>query len=852
MSERIMAEVSIAKSFKGILRIAHISDVESNDNDVFSNKSLYTTSDKLPKNIQNIGYPYALPALVGEITRYNYPEDSLRDKRVPVTDSVGNYLNWNVGLNGVTIGSNEKINKKLLKNDSSTFPVLITNHVIVGLEKIAIKDVKKKIQSEASIPDVDDRNRITIESSNNSRGMVIVKTNDSTRTVYSPSRLAKNGEVLMFRQDDYREVDGVKHYFTDFVNINDYIKEKLNKYLKGNVMEVPSGTVIYHACSLNTWRNEITDKGPKMQQRGTNKSWSIQGACKKRNTYDDKLIPLFKRDYLLCDGSSYKIVYVPKTFSAAVAPTLIENRERFFELFFNLGYYYTEKRILKKRPDSLYNSTNKYYNFATIQNSSFNNTLNWYKSCPDSKQLDSLVIDDVHNYIQNESTKQPNFSNVTDDKYSYLDDVDVLFQEDLATMLCCDEIYKFVREKQQKNNKTPKRNEIIKHLSNSKIPEEYIFNSFVGRKDLAGIDADVSNETNKSLLDITYKTTIDAKPVKIKLNLGREINDFNKTIMFYSPSFKGYKQVKIYNLPRVTYFIKLMELGLSDTDLLKYLHAFFTYNFQVPSFISDDFSPTFIGSGAYMINSVNNHKQNLPQSWSGGYTNSIIPHRHFIALSKGTIYNDDGKAFIEYEPYNVNWKYDSVEGKDPYNEKGEYDFRQKFQKGRFSGDPLTVNHFTLAEFCDGEVLESTGGKGGWNITMEDGSNSYILRDVPVKLQLAYEKDGKTPKKINGFKPLFAQTISSGDAAADKYSPSGSTYPQTIDYLGANISTSFNNADPRFMNAEPNRGITDVAYYEQISKVNDKKIELNLQKFNSCTSTSYFSMENVTLLPLIKI
>ena len=311
----------------------------------------------------------------------------MRDKRVPVTDSVGNYLNWNVGLNGVTIGSNENINYKLLKNDESkVFPVLETSHVIVGLEKIAPKndaetkngkiiDGKKNIQSEAPLPesDVDNRNRVLIESSNNSRGMVIVKNNDNTRTVYSPSRLAKNGEVLMFRQDDYRnikdnytKVDGVKHYFTDFVNIEDYIKEKLNKFMKGNVMEVPSGTVIYHACSLSTWRNEITDKGPAMQQRGANNSWSIQGACKKINKNGNNLIPLFKRDYLLCDGSSYKIVYVPKTFSAAVAPTLIENRERFFELFFNLGYYYTEKRILKSRPDSLYNSTNKYYNFATL------------------------------------------------------------------------------------------------------------------------------------------------------------------------------------------------------------------------------------------------------------------------------------------------------------------------------------------------------------------------------------------------------------------------------------------------------------------------------------------------------
>ena len=48
------------------------------------------------------------------MTRYNYPNDSLKDRRVPVTDSVGNYLNWNVGLDGVTIGSNVDINYKLL------------------------------------------------------------------------------------------------------------------------------------------------------------------------------------------------------------------------------------------------------------------------------------------------------------------------------------------------------------------------------------------------------------------------------------------------------------------------------------------------------------------------------------------------------------------------------------------------------------------------------------------------------------------------------------------------------------------------------------------------------------------
>ena len=60
-----------------------------------------------------------------------------------------------------------------------------------------------------------DKNTVTIESSNSTRGMMIINHGDGTNTVYSPSRIAKNNEVIMFRQDDYRN----KNYFVDYVNI---------------------------------------------------------------------------------------------------------------------------------------------------------------------------------------------------------------------------------------------------------------------------------------------------------------------------------------------------------------------------------------------------------------------------------------------------------------------------------------------------------------------------------------------------------------------------------------------------------------------------------------------------------
>lgn len=829
MEERKMAKVSIAKSFKGILRIAHISDVESTDDDNFNNESLYTTSDNLPKGIQNIGSLNAIPALAGQMTRYNYPNDSLKDRRVPVTDSVGNYLNWNVGLDGVTIGSNVDINYKLTPYDSSTFPVLKSNkNIIVGLQMKEIKNKKLNKRTEYDNETNVDKNIVTIESSNSTRGMMIIKHGDGTNTVYSPSRIAKNNEVIMFRQDDYRN----KNYFVDYVNIQEYIKEKLEKYLKGNVMEVPSGMVIYHACSLETWRGDTL--GPSMQQRSKINNYTIQGACKKTNKYNNLLIPMFKRDYLLCDGSSYKIVYIPKTFSPQTAPNLMENRERFFELFFNLGYYYTEKRILTQRPSAIFK--NGYYQFINNKNAVVNDKVKWSTSTPD--KLDNITFENIYQYIISPDNEKPSIKSVTSDIYAGLDDVDVLFQEDLATMLCCDAIYDYVRSKQRDEKRTPDRNEIVRYLEDLSIPEEYIFNSFIGDNQTAS--ADISNEENKNLLDITYKTHDDKN---VPLKLGREINKFGQTIKFYSTEKKQYRQIKIYKLPRVTYFIKLMTLNMSDSDLLQYLHAFYTYNFQVPSFMSDDFSPTFIGSGAYMINIINKRKQNLPQSWTGGTPSSIIPHRHFIALTKGVAKKNGDNTFIEYEPYNLNEKGTTKTNGEPYREgTSNVDFKQNFIQ-RFTGENLTVSNFVLAEFCDGEVLKTTGGKGGWGINMNDASDSYILRDVPVQLVAS-------PNEINGFKPLFAQTIT--DNAGDVFSPKGEHSDQQIAYLGKNISTSFTNNDPRFTNAEPNRGITDIAVYESINDSDDEKLKLNFDNFGQCTSTSYFSMENVTLLPLIKI
>lgn len=123
VTHRIMGEYSIAKSYKGILRIAHIMELVDDEPDYFLSPTYYGN----PKQLMNIsggtyaakeyGYQTAIKGMQkgGGLERYDtrngrIGNDPLRLHRVPMTDSMGNYLNWNVGTDGVTIGSNEDIN----------------------------------------------------------------------------------------------------------------------------------------------------------------------------------------------------------------------------------------------------------------------------------------------------------------------------------------------------------------------------------------------------------------------------------------------------------------------------------------------------------------------------------------------------------------------------------------------------------------------------------------------------------------------------------------------------------------------------------------------------------------------
>ena len=165
LDNRIMGEYSISKSFKGILRIAHILEMVNNEEDRLFNSTYYG----IPKSLMNIsggayeaeeiGYNTPIDGMTGSIARYTSAnnkvgEDELLNYRVPMTDSMGNFMNWNIGLDGVTIGSNEDINSTAIniepfkQNDyyplyntsnhnfiwqEKYFPILEANEIVIGL-----------------------------------------------------------------------------------------------------------------------------------------------------------------------------------------------------------------------------------------------------------------------------------------------------------------------------------------------------------------------------------------------------------------------------------------------------------------------------------------------------------------------------------------------------------------------------------------------------------------------------------------------------------------------------------------------------------------------------------------------
>lgn len=239
---RNVQDTKISESYKGILRITNVSDVEPSD-DTYNNTNLYSL-DEVDTNPYLInGFIYSTPVLNGKSKRYR-SDDEVKSNRIPVTDSFGNYLNWNINKQGLTIGSD-------------------------------IFDSKESLVLETK----------TITSKSAELSDIVIDMN-SYKLQFKPTESLDDNSVLIVKKDD--EVCTITT-----ANLDKIIDSKLTEFdNQKKVSQIPSGTVIQH--------------------------------------YSDALVGDLEDDYLVCDGSSYTIKFDSK------------DKSKLFDLFFMIGYTYTE------------------------------------------------------------------------------------------------------------------------------------------------------------------------------------------------------------------------------------------------------------------------------------------------------------------------------------------------------------------------------------------------------------------------------------------------------------------------------------------------------------------------------
>ena len=781
---RIMAEKSIAKSYKGILRIAHILDLVRDEKDVLFNPTYYSK----PKALMNIsggtfespevGFHNPIKGMDGSIARYSSEakdEDELLTNRVPMTDSMGNFLNWNLGLDGVTIGTNEEINSSSIKLESfkqtdiinknnisdrpiwqeKYFPVLESGEIIIGLQNKEYPSNKYKVNKESGLilqqksaiakliieNKYDKSNRQVFETPKKNFAQYLPNQNNyKFRTIYQDDKSnVEEYDVFMFKQDDWdcenfyytnnsiteddKEYRGngkvLSNYeITDAVaypvsktldcnvgitNLKEYVFDKIKKYMNNSIIEVPTGTIINQYCSIEKWYAPCeTGTGDKIKENSSYPGHrpsmmgkrivggsaseddgmfiesTIMGASKKINRlinpkgkpqsttdeeteekkdidyktegYYTEIIPLYKRDYVLCDGSLYAIYLYPTNFDTDNYPNRRDSVERFLDLFFTIGYTYTvNPEYINTRFENEWSSNHNAYKIiranATWEDRQNNEHFVTADNCMMLKQ-DSIQKG------RGIPQKLSSTEKLNEDRHA-------IFVEDFLTILAFDEIYKKYSQASYVDFEWNNEN-ICNWLKTVKIPEKYILSSFLGygNSDIARnlessswidrtengrheytegeekLDVKSLAQNDNFVMDLPYynftkEDTHDSITSKYPIiKLGREVKSFNDPIKYWDEHAKTWVIIEAYKLPQIQHFIDLFSHTVSVDTLANILNNYYAYPFQVPNLTKS--TPTFIGSTGFSWADSQFNRVRTPETWTSSYASSNYMHRHAI------------------------------------------------------------------------------------------------------------------------------------------------------------------------------------------------------------------------------
>lgn len=694
ISARIVGDQPIAKSFKGILRVSNVKE-PTNSPDVFLHKDYYgeyKSNEKMPL-WEPVGDQNMEPVLTGENERYVIG-DRYTELRIPVTDSIGNYMNFSLGSAGSLIGSNSSTGNWTL--NGVPFYILDSETINIGLEPIKSINEKSISGGLLAIDNGSTPAKLVVDSyykhgATYDGNFVEIDEDEKIRkTIYEANISPQQYDAFLFNQEYFSENGTERHNTVKLKNLRDYVSDKVESYIKFNTTEVPTGAIIWQYCDLAKWYCSINDGVDDSEywqgfrpalgniEPGTDAKESAsvfgignteQGIFSNKTRLEYKLSsyvfeslempPEFKRGYALADGSAYEIRLVPSYLNDVESTNNTKKTlDLFLKLFFVLGYYYTPK--VPAFPHRYYEAEN-----APVQEDESLKSKptegRYYYDYDDPGRIDYSYQKYIFSDIPKETLYGISLSSIL----AFKKFVEAYEDRSIFNAHIADDEGNWDIEKS------------IQWLSQQTIGEEFTFNTvftpetriWAKENNIEGID------------NILYKYSDVDGHHNLEIPVGKEVNKFSDYIDYYTFEVRGvsniimknvacpiYKTAEIYDIARLfanksaewaNYKVKFNVPALysdKDRDIINYnILSGNTQNNGVGLFIG---SSGFTAADTVRIPSKSSLYDedliyyNINDSYTYQQSNCTFtighkPHSH--ALAKGILYYDEGKYPVSPE-----------------------------------------------------------------------------------------------------------------------------------------------------------------------------------------------------------
>lgn len=868
--EREVGSTPIAQSFKGILRVSNIKEPTTTA-DVFLNPDYYgeyiPTINNLtwePEGIQSVE-----DALSGKNKRYFYGNDYTVLK-LPVTDSMGNYLNFSLGTSSSLIGND--LNDGMWSLDTTPFYSVSADSIKIGLSGIDLENKKSISGGKLYIENKGDvAARLIVNSfyqhgldSKGNPNIIESKYND-LKTIYQGTADNNLYDSFFYNQESYisdkkqtESADGFinnpptkKHCIVKLANLGEYITDKISSYIKFNTTEIPTGNIVQQYCSIDKWycrtnNGDINDS----DTWGDNKSWQGYRPALGNSTpstkakevasayaYDNteqgvfsndlrikynipnysgsyvELPPEFKRGYVLADGSSYDIRLIPPYMADIGSVTNSKKSiDTFFNLFFTIGYYYTQNvpafpHLYAEPDDAPVSEDNTLKSKPTYGRYYFDYNMPKLQDYSYKKIIiDGINKETLYGISIISLLAFQKFSEAYNDRY--------IFQEIKGAD------GKWDIEKS------------IEWLSKQNIEEKYIFNTVFSKESIEY----AKNNNIAGIDNIIYNYSDVDNKHSLKIAVGKEINKFSDYIEYYKLTPDSGNNVILQKVPCQIYkMAEIYDIARLFANKTTDWWENYTITFNVPAAYSDtdnDVNEFNSISGNTVVNGVGLF---IGSNALSAFKKVILPNRNDVEESE-TIYSDIDSSYT-YQQSNCVFNIGQI----PHSHalaKGVLNFTI----GRYNPSPVTP-----AELNGLSVNFDNSANTLLNISEVD--QNIISADTTWKASTLIEKlatSNVPPSSQNWADKPEAWNYFLQERGEDEKVKLHNIYGYSSHIIGGKELAVFNDDDTLNHNMKWYGRTGEPLWDPQpIERANNKKYTLG-------NSRGYFRPQSIRILPLIKL